>query len=469
MIITSLPSNVRRPGAFSEFKFVQAASLLSTPLRVVVVAEKSSTGTATADAPIRILDEDDADAKAGQGSPAALGCRTAFTQGKLSGAMPELWLAPIAEPAGGVKAISTVTFTVTTAAGGDLIIKIAGRPVVVSVTAGDAQNTIAAAFKAACDAAKAVLPITATVATNVGTCTNVTKGVNGNDVVFELVQAPAGVSVAIAQSVAGAGAAVLTTAVQSLYNQRYHAVAVSNHTTTDIATLIVERAAAWGFNQQNYRFFFMGSRDSLGTAQALATAANDFGVVVGTYEGTPSLPVEIAVCDAFAEFSSDMPNVNTDGDRVALYPASGLLAYTAPEIESALNGGMTPHVPDGVFSKIVSMKTTQITMNGVPTETVRDIAYPRTAAYRAEMHENGFRAGFANEVMDNDILPRIRSMQIAADRLMESAKILKDVDTFLDQYLVEIATSPAGRVVSSSPFRPAGPLHQLAAVNVMYL
>jgi phage tail sheath gpL-like len=469
-IVTSLPSNVRRPGAFSEIKFQQAGQqLVPLPLRVVIVAEKSAAGTATVDAPIQVFDEDDADTKAGQGSFAAIGARKAIEQGKLMGSTPEIWIAPLAEPAGGTKAITTITVTVTTAAGGDVVFKVAGRPVTASVSAGDAQNTIASAIKSALDTLKPVLPVVASVATNVVSATAVTKGVNGNDVAFELVKAPAGVTIAFAQSVAGAGVAVIATAIQALYDVRYHAVCTSNHTTTDIASMLIERAAAWGFNAQSYRFFFVGERGSIATAQALQAAANDFGILVGSYEGCPNLPIEIAVADAIAEFASEAPNVNMDGQRVALYPASGTYAYTAPEIESLLNGGCTPHAPDGSYSKIVRMVTTQITLNGSPSETVRDIAYPRTAAYRAEQGEIAFRTQFKQEVLSNDVLPRVRDMQVGIDRQMEERNYLRDVDSFLDQFQVEIAASPAGRIVSSSPFRPAGPLHQLAALHVMYL
>lgn len=468
-ITTSLPSGVRRPGAFSEFKFNAALQLALSQLRVVIVAEKAAAGTAVADTPIQVFDEDDADTKAGQGSFAALGCRKAFEQGKLMGAMPEVWLAPLTEPGAGAKATQTITTTVTTAQQGDLVLRIAGRTINVPISAGDAQNTIATAIKNAIDANKRILPGTAGVAANVVTFTIATKGVNGNDVAYEVVKAPGGVTVICAAGVAGTGAAVITTAVQALYDKRYHAACFANHTTVDIATLFTERSAAWGFNQQNYRFFFLGERGSLGTAQTLQAAANDFGIVIGSYEGTPSLPIEIAVCDAFAEFASEAPNVNMDGQIVALYPCSGSNTYGTSEIESALNGGVTPHVPEGSYSKIVRMVTSQITLDGVPTETVRDIAYPRTAAYRAELHEVNFRLRFKQEVMSNDILPRVRAMQLELDRAMEDQKILRDVETFLDQYQVEIAAAPAGRIVSSSPFKPAGPLHQLASTHVMYL
>lgn len=468
-IVTSTPNNLRRPGAFSEFDFTSAAqSLVPLALRAVIVAEKTAAGTATIETPIQVFSEGDADTKGGQGSLSAILLRTAFAQAKLSGASPEIWLCPIAEPGGGTATQETITVTVTTATAGTLIFTVAGRPVSVGISAGDAQNSIASAIKSAMDAMKSTIPFTAAVTTNVVTATHTTKGVNGNDAVFALVQAPTGVSVAFAQSVAGAGAASITNAIQALYDQRYHGVAISNHTTTDIATLVLERAAAWGFSQKNYRFFFVGEHGSLGTAQTLEAAANDFGIVVGTYEATPSLSGEIAVCDMIAEFSRDAPNANLDGERVALYPASGAFAYTAAEIESALNSGCTPHEPDGAFSKITRLVTTATTLNSAQTEAVRDIAYPRTAAYRAEQVEIAYRTRFRQEVDTQELRDRVRDMIIEVSRAMEDLKYLQDVDTFLDQTQVEKSTLTVGRYVSSAPFRVAGPNHQLVTKHTMY-
>lgn len=469
-IVTTTPANLRRPGAFSEFAFVQAAqSLIPLALRLVIVAEKTSAGTATVETPLQIFDEADADAKAGQGALAAILCRTAIQQGRLSGASPEIWICPIAEPGGGTATQETVTITVTTATAGTLIFTVAGRQVVVGVSAGDGQNTIAAAVKTALDSMKSVIPFTASVTTNVVTLTHTTKGVNGNDAAFANVQSPAGVTCTLAQSVVGAGAASITNAIQALYDQRYHAVAISNHTTTDIAALLIEAANAWSYSQRNYRFFFVGEHGSIGTAQALATAANDYRIVIGCYEQTPSLSGEIAVCDAVAEFARDAPNANLDGEAVALYPPSGSFAFTAAEIESALNGGITPHEPNGALSKITRLVTSATTLNGAPTETVRDIAFPRTAAFRAEQVEIKFKAGFRQENDTAEVRARVRDMIIENDRAMESLGYLQDVDTFLDQYQVEKSTTTVGRYVASAPFRVAGPLHQLVTKNTMYL
>src|ERR1051326_857616 len=197
-IITSLPNNVRRPGAFSTIKWQNALQTALNDLRAVIVAEKSAAGTAPSNAPIQIFDEDDADAKLGMGSFAALGCRKAFEQSKLmGGAMPELWAAPLDEPAGGAKATITLTVTVTTAEQGDLKFRIAGRPLVAPVNDGDAQNTIAATIAAAIASSQRILPGTAAAVANVVTFTVATKGVNGNDVAAVVDSLPTGVQVAI--------------------------------------------------------------------------------------------------------------------------------------------------------------------------------------------------------------------------------------------------------------------------------
>ncbi|MBA2718931.1 MAG: hypothetical protein H0U52_06790 [Chloroflexi bacterium] len=474
-INSTIPASIRRPGAYHEFKFLASGQqLVALPQRVVIVAEMSLTGAATPELPVQVFDEDDADTKGGKGSLAALLCKTALAQAKIGGVgSPEIWMCPSIAPVGGAAAAQTLTVTVATAEAGTIVLRIAGRVVNVGVSAGDAQNTIATAIKNKLDEMKATLPVTGAVAANVVTATNVTKGVNGNDVVFELLSKPNGVTVALAASVVGAGTAPIANPIAALYDRRYHAIALANHTVGDAAAILAERVSAWSFTQKNYRFFFIGERGSLGTAQTLQASYNDFGVLIINCEGSPSMPGELAVCAAVAEFSREKPNANLDNERLALVPPSGALAFTNAEVESALSGGVTPLTPDGVYVKIERLVTTQITFNSAPFEPLRDIAYPRTAAYMAEQIDIGYLTGFRQEVLDDDpegdIRARVRDMVIEKHRAAQKASIIRDVDSFLDQIQVEIASSPAGRLIVSDPFRVAGPLHQGAFVHSMYL
>ena len=469
----ALPTNIRRPGAFSSFVWSKSLLGALNELNVAIVAECKG-GSAAIGSPVQVFNEADADAKAGASTLGALACRKALEQGELSGGMPSIYLVPLAEAAGGVQATYTITLTAANAADDDLTFKLCGRTINVPVNANDSATAIGDALVAALQALGTSLPFSSVVnAAGVVTCTFATKGVNGNGLTAKLLHAPAGVTFAFAAGTAGTGAIDITAGIQALYDKRYNAVAVANHATADIAIIILERANAWGYNEQNYRHFFMGENGSLGTAQALATAANDFGVVVGTYQGTGSLPVEIAVADMIAEFATTQPNVNMDNVTVALDPPDATDVYGVPEIESALGGGMTPHKPaaGGVYSQIIRMMTTEVTLDGVDTEVLRDIAYTRTAAYRAELHEDNFKLKFPQGIEDDETTDRVRNMQIAIDRGLAAATppILKNVEANLAQYQVAPDPNIPGRVVSTSPFTPAGPLHQLDATHVMNL
>lgn len=468
---------LRRPGVFNEFKFRSSGQqLVPLPQRVVIVAEASLAATATPEVPIQIFDEDDGDTKLGKGSFAALMARVALAQAKLISAKgfssPEIWACPTIAPAGGLATVNTITVTGPATESGNLVLRVAGRQIVVGVTSADAQNTIAAAIEAKLDELANTLPVTASVATNVVTCTNVTKGVNGNDVVFEVISKPAGVGIAFAQTVAGTGTAPITNPLAALFDIRYHAICLNNHVTGDAAVLLVHVADAWGNAQKNYRFAFLGERGSLSTAQTLEASYNDYRVAIINCEGTPSLPGELAIAAAVATFGRDKPNANLDGERLALVPPSATLAFTNAEVESALSGGVTPLTPDGAFVKIERLVTTQITLNSAAFEPLRDLQYPRTAGYVAEQVAIGFLTGFVQEVMDddpdNDIRARVRDMVIEKHRAMQKDRILRDVDDFLDQIQVELASSPAGRLLVANPFRVAGPLHQGVFVNTMY-
>jgi hypothetical protein len=66
------------------------------------------------------------------------------------------------------------------------------------------------------------------------------------------------------------------------------------------------------------------------------------------------------------------------------------------------------------------------------TETVRDIAFPRTAAYRAEQVEIAYRTRFIQESDTPELRTRVRDMIVEVSRAMEGAGYLQDVDSFLD-------------------------------------
>ena len=481
-ISTTVPSTLLTPQGFHTFAHVAAGSgLAPLPLRVLLVGTKSSAATAATETPVQAYDLADAITKAGQGSELALMAAKAFEQGALNasqnrGGQPEVWLCPIAAPAG-VAAAQTLTVTVTTALAGTLVVRIAGRTINVGVSAGDSQNTIATALKNAIAAQIRDLPVTAGVATNVVTCTATHAGTNGNDIVYEVVSAPSGVSVASAQSVAGTGTIDITAALDAAVDRNYDAVAVSIHSAAAVSDALAHLAAMWGYAQKFWRWLFIGDKASLGTAQGYATSADSEAILIPSCEQSPSLPSEIATAAAVLAFGQERPNANLDGAELALYPPPASYAYTAAEIESALAGGVTPLKPtaSGTRLQVVRMITTKMTQSSVPFTALMDLGISRTLAYRATQYDLAFRTGFQAEVIDGaltnpdaTLLRRIRDMCVGIDRELGRLKYLRDVEDTIPQIQVEEASAPAGRVLVQAPCRVAGPLHQAAFHHVNY-
>lgn len=486
MLTTTVPSSFDTPGSFHIFTHVKAGgSLVPLALRVLLVGVKSAAGTATALTPVQLLDVNDAIAKCGVGSELALMAAKAIEQGLLNqslgrGGIPEIWACPIVAPSGGgaVAAAQTLTVTGPATASGTLILRIAGRYVYVGVNSGDSANTVAAAIEDEIDALVRDLPVTAAVLANVVTCTHVTTGTNGNDVAYEVVQAPAGIAVALAASVVGVGTVDITAAVDASFDKNYDAIAISIHSGAAVTDALAHLVDAWTYSQKSWRWVVMGDRASLGTAQGYASSADSEKVIIPSCEACPNLPSEIATAVAVAAWGVEAPNANYDDVELALYPPPTASAYTGAEHESAIDGGVTPLLPthNGARLRIGRLVTTKITDGGAPYKLLADLAFIRTVAFRATQYDVIYRTQFKQEVIDGPIddpeatlLKRIRDMMVGVDRTMGDLGYLRDVETYVPQFRVEEAQAPQGRVLAQAPCRVAGPLHQVAFEHLNYL
>lgn len=469
-ILTSVPTSLRRPGSFHEFVLTQAGRGF-TPIafRVALVGMKSAAGTHAALTPVQVFDEVDAEDRFGVGSELSLMCRKAFAQARALGAGPEIWAVAIDEPGGGAANAETLTVAGTATESGNLVLRVAGRTITVGVSSGDAAATVAAALDAALDAMASDLPVSSGVVGAVVTATHRTKGENGGDVDYSVESSPAGITVTPAVSVAGSGTVDITLALDTLADKDYRGIAIANHKAADTADLVAHLDPMWAYNQKRWRWGFVGEPGSLATGTTLATV-NDYRIVVGSCEDSPSLPGEIAAALAVAKFSKERPNYNFDGVALELYAPVAASAYTNAEVESALAGGATPLTPtaDGrlMIERLVTTKTTE---GGAPFADLADIGNAHTSAEIAAQVDIGYRTGFQQENLTDDVLQRIRDMVIAKLRTAESLGWIRDVDELLAEVLVEEAESPVGRVLVHAPHRVAAALHQAVFKHTMLL
>ena len=255
------------------------------------------------------------------------------------------------------------------------------------------------------------------------------------------------------------------------------ATANANRKSADITDVKANTAEAWGYGQKRYRWIVMGDPTTLAAATALGAAANDFTVLIASYEGSPSLPGEVAAAVACYVAGKERPNANYDHGVLELYPPAASSVYTSSEIESALSAGVTPLVPtpEGDLTEIVRLVTTHVTTSSAPDYATFDLATSRSAAYVARQIDARYRAEFPQELLVTDeaspdnVLKRIKDLVVGVHRAAEDLRILRDVDDFLDQIIVEEDGVTAGRVNVANPFRVVSPLHQAVFVHHAYL
>ena len=278
-INTSISPSLRNPQTFHRFFYqLGSASLTPLPRRMAMIGTQKG-GTATASQIYAINDPGETDALFGDGSPLALMCRKAFETGSRLGGQPFLFAVGVVEPAAGAQRVQTLTVTGTATAADNLVVSIAGRSITIGVSVGDTAATVAAALNAAINAAKKLLPVTSGVAAGVVTTTAVAKGVNGLDIAFSVDKVPAGLTVVSAQSVAGSGVADPTAALAAVAGPDFDAIALENHAAADIALALTHVTSAWLPAEKRWRWILLGETGSIGTATALASAANDRAIV----------------------------------------------------------------------------------------------------------------------------------------------------------------------------------------------
>lgn len=488
MIETGISKNIRRPGTYHSHLYSDGArSFVAGERRIVLLAIKAAAGTLAVDTPTEVQDVVTADALAGRGSELALMFRATVAQAlrdcQQGAKCPRIFLNAVAAPSGGgtAAAAETITVTGTATASGPLRLRIAGRAVVVNVTAGDANTAVAAAIEAEIDRLVDILPVTAAVASNVVTCTHVTAGVNGNDVRYRVEANVPGITIALAQSVAGAGTVDLTTSLDVLATAKYHGIAVANNDSNDVSDLLAHLAATVTATAKKWRRVFLVEPGTIGTATTSAASFNTTAAHVLCCEGAESPPGELAAaaCVSYNIACDGRPNPNLNGRKLVGYPPIPSNAFTDTEVETALGAGVTPLVPvvssagvvaDGLV-QIVKLVTTQTTVSSVSVELQRFPAASEVGWYLADLidarwvREFGPEANPEGSLMDGTALDRAADIEADVLFTAEEKKIVRQVKECLPLLQNEIDADLADRINADLTYVPVLPIGQGAFLH----
>lgn len=478
-INTGVPNNLNRPQNFHTFTFIRAAgALTNVPLRIALIGAKLTTGaSAVAGTVYEATDATTTDALFGLQSELALMCRKAYECATLFGQGPRVFAVPVAESAG-VQNVQTITCVGTASVDGNIIVRVAGRTFIVGVRAQDAQNTTATGISNALKANAANLPVLVTVATNVVTLTHTTKGVNGVDVKVTVDQQVTGCVATVATTVAGTGATDHQPALDALSPLRYDAICFANHVSADITEILADIAVRWSASSKAWGWYSIGEMGTIGTATALAAAANHRSVLVSSFEGCLNTAGEIATATAMLVFSRERPNASFDGAKVPLYPPAAATIYTGPEVETAILAGLTAYtaVIDSTgaitrnMAKCERLVTAKTTEGGFPDDRNRDIGPGRVGvalaiqleintAQRmgADSNPDGVRQNSDTDALIKDMVAEIWRAE-ALDNVIDADLTEADIK----QTVVEHDAITLGRSNVALFYHPVGSQHQIA-------
>lgn len=223
-------------------------------------------------------------------------------------ATQQLWCIPVPDPAAGVVATATLTFTTSALQGGLFTAYISGQKVQIVVNSTDTPTIIAAAFAAAVNLI-GELPVTAAAAAGVVTLTSQWKGLTANDnnIVINYLGTfggevtPIGLTAVATAFTSGAGAPDFTAAIAAIQVLEFDYVALPYTDAASMGVWALEfgfgATGRWNYTRQQYGMILTAARDTYANLLTFGLAQNQPIMSTLAFEqGAPSPEWEWAAC-----------------------------------------------------------------------------------------------------------------------------------------------------------------------------
>lgn len=463
----TIPLDIRTPGQYVEFDASRARRGLPvrTP-RVLLLGQMLATGAAAALTLIRVTTKQGAVTSFGQHSMLAQ-TAAAFLAANSSA---EVWALPQVDAAG-VKATKTVTFTGPATAAGVVALLIGGRSVTTAVASGDAIATVATAVAASVNA-HPDMPVVATAAAGVVTLTARHFGVAGIGIdvranFYEDEATPAGLTIAIADAVAGTTDPLTSAAIAALGDEPFDIIVMPYTGSANLASLETELVSRWGPNRMLDGLAFCASRGTQGTLATFGDARNSPYVECLGAKLPPGLTWEWAA--VFAAVVAQYGFIDAARPFQTL-PLPGLIApakadrFTRAERELLLRDGISTFTVDAggqvVLERVISMYQRDTAGNAdtafLDVNTLLLLSYMRwslrlwfaTKYPRSKLANDGTPGASLASMMT----PKVgRAELIAWARAMEAIGYLENIDQFKADLQVERDASDPNRLNALVP------------------
>ena len=243
------------------------------PFKALILGHKGSSATMADNVPILALNADDVASKAGIGSMLHQQAKKWFAKNRFT----EVNIISVPQPTGDA---SVVTYTIagTSTEAGELPIYIDGERFSVGVAIADTGANLATELAAVLTARPDVMAFTVTESAGTITLTCTYDGQIGNDhdireVYLDTDKIPSGLTVTIANSVAGTGIADIADSILGVAGTWFNVLTMPFNDSTNLDKMEAELAIRFGPNVQQDGYCYFGYSDTAAASITFATSA----------------------------------------------------------------------------------------------------------------------------------------------------------------------------------------------------
>lgn len=464
----SIPVDIRTPGQYVEVDHTKALrGLPNMSRRMLFIGNKLAAGTAVPSQLYRINNAAEAATLFGRGSV----LQEMLTAARAANKESDMWAVALVDNAGGVAATHTLTVTGPATGAGSIALYINGTKLTIAVNNGDAVAAIATAIAAAVTA-WADSPFTAASAVGVVTLTAKHKGTFGSDAnirvnYFDDEKLPAGVAIAVAAGVAGAGNPDMATALAAIAQEAFYTIVTPWNDAANVVKLETELATRWGGMDMRTGHGFVGFQGTHAGLTTYGAARNSPHTTVFGVKNTPQpcylvASILAAVCEASGAIDPARP-FQTLALPGMLAPAQAD-RFTRQERDLLLRDGISTFTVDQGGNCLVERVVTTYQTNAYGLEDVSllDLETKWTCDYMRFAFRARIGLRFPRHKLADDgtnFAPgqaiatplMIRGELLDVGRQLELAGILENFEQFKDQMIVVRSLSDRSRVNAILP------------------
>jgi phage tail sheath gpL-like len=459
----TIPVDIRTPGQFVEIDNTKAVrGLPSMNRRMLFIGNMLAAGTAVAAQLYRINAGAEAAGLFGRGSvlhEMLVAARNANNES-------DIWAIGLADDVAATAATQTLTVTGPATAAGTIALYINGHKLNVGVAVADAVATVATAIAAAVTA-WADAPVTAAAALGVVTLTAKHKSQFGADIdvrvsYYDDEQLPAGIAIAVAAGVAGAGNPDVDAALAAIADEAFYDIVTPYNDMANVVKLETALATRWGGMDMRTGHVFFGKLGTQANLSTYGAARNSPHSTVIGYKSAPT-PVYVAgaVLAAVCEFSGAIDPARPFQTLAlpGVLPPARADRFTRQERDLLLRDGISTFTVDQGGNVLIErvVTTYQVNAYGIDDVSYLDLETKWTVDYirfavraiialrfpRHKLADDGTNFAPGQPIATPNI---IRGELLALARNLETAGILENFAQFKKDLIVVRSISDRNRV-----------------------